>query len=131
MRVLGNFACKIFFCSSLRAKRFHEGFRARYRSICSKYLGGFCATCNINIWAILIYILVHPYAQHSLRLLQETSLGKTLAAVGPTRAGLLRLRFSKPGAHGLQLAAPPYHRTTGPGIKIHHNPENQIRHVGA
>ena len=35
-------------------------------------------------------------SQHSLRLLLETSLGKTLAAVGPTRAGLVLLRFSKP-----------------------------------
>ena len=35
-------------------------------------------------------------SQHSLRLLLETSLGKTLTAVGPARAGLLRLPFSKP-----------------------------------
>ena len=34
--------------------------------------------------------------KHSLRLLLETSLGKTIAAVGSTRAGLLRLRFPKP-----------------------------------
>ena len=40
-------------------------------------------------------------SQHSLRLLQETSFGQTLAAVGSTPAGLLLLRFSKPGAHGL------------------------------
>ena len=35
-------------------------------------------------------------SQHSLRLLRETSLGKTLAATGLTRVGLVLLRFSKP-----------------------------------
>ena len=35
-------------------------------------------------------------SQHSLGLLLETSLGKTLTAVGPARAGLVPLRFSKP-----------------------------------
>ena len=69
-------------------------------------------------------------AQHSLRLLQETSLGKTLAAVGSTRAGLAPLRFSKPGAHGLAADLATGGPTGPPGIKITHNPENQIRHVG-
>ena len=35
-------------------------------------------------------------SQHSLRLLQETSFGQTLAVVGSTPAGLVPLRFSKP-----------------------------------
>ena len=35
-------------------------------------------------------------SQHSLRLFLETSLGKTLTAVGPTRAGLVLWSFSKP-----------------------------------
>ena len=51
-------------------------------------------------------------SQHSLRLLQETSFGQTLAAVGSTRAVLLLMQFAKPGAHGLAA-------------------ENQIRDVGA
>ena len=42
-------------------------------------------------------------AHHSLRLLQETILGKALAAVGSTPAGLFLLRFFKPGAHGLAV----------------------------
>ena len=56
-------------------------------------------------------------AQHSLRLLQETSLGKTLAAVGSTPAGLVPLRFSKPGAHGLAADLATGAPTGPPGIK--------------
>ena len=59
-------------------------------------------------------------SQHSLRPLRETSLGKTLAAVGPTRAGLLPLRFSTPGAHGLAADLATGGPTGPPGIKITH-----------
>ena len=57
-------------------------------------------------------------SQHSLRLLQETSLGKTLADVGPTQVGLLPLRFSTPGAHGLAADLATGSPTGPPGIKI-------------
>ena len=40
-------------------------------------------------------------SEHALRISQEISLGKTLAAVGSTRAGLCLPRCSKAGAHGL------------------------------
>ena len=55
-------------------------------------------------------------SQHSLRLLLETSLGKTLAAVGSTPAGLLLLRFSKPGAHRLAADLATGGPTGPPGI---------------
>ena len=64
-------------------------------------------------------------AQHSLRLLQETSLGKAL--------GLATRRLSNPGAHALAAdLATGGTRQLNPGrVEITHNPENQIRHVGA
>ena len=55
-------------------------------------------------------------SQHSLRLLQETSFGQTLAAVGSTRAELLLMPFSKPGAHGLAADLATGGPTGPPGI---------------
>ena len=45
--------------------------------------------------------LITLFGAHSLRILLGTSLGKTLAGVGSTPAGLLLSLFAKPGAHGL------------------------------
>ena len=77
---------------------------------------------------------VHPHgagraAQHSLRLLHETSLGKTLADAGSTPAGLVSLRCLKPGAHGLAAGLTtcgPRPPGLPPGINITQNSENQI-----
>jgi len=58
--------------------------------------------------------------------LQETSLGKTLVAAGSTPAGLVSLRFSKPGAHGLAAGLATGGPTLPPGVKITQNSENQM-----
>ena len=53
----------------------------------------------------------------SLRILQETSCGQTLAARS-TPAGLLLLPFSKPGGHGLAADLTNGGATGPPGIRI-------------
>ena len=53
-------------------------------------------------------------------------MGKTLAAVGSTPAGLVPLRFSKPGAHGLTVGLATGGPTGPPRIKITQDSENQI-----
>ena len=55
-------------------------------------------------------------AQHSLRLLPESSFGKTLAATGSTRLVPPPLQFSKPGAHGLAADLATGGPTGPPGI---------------
>ena len=55
-------------------------------------------------------------SQHSLRLLQETGFGQTLAAVGSTPAVLLLSLLSQPGAHGLAADLATGGPTGPPGI---------------
>ena len=57
-----------------------------------------------------------PRATAMKVLKRETSVGQTLAAVGSTRAVLLLLQFSKPGAHGLAADLATGGPTGPPGI---------------
>ena len=95
-----------------------------YQSIYSKYFGGFCGVCNINVWAVLANILGHPQClarYHGTLWLLGAHVAPVAAPPYPTghTAGLpplavqAKVAATAPGAHPAALAQQQGQSTTG------------------